>query len=148
MWRGPQHMTYEESLREMGLINLEKRRLKGNLFALQISGRCRGDRSRYFLQANIERNASSRHLSCKNWDFGLYKRKNSTTMPTKHRNRFHKVAMESPSFEILKTWEVLYFEQPDWITVWAGIQNSSYLQLELSYIIAVQEMPFIFRGTL
>lgn len=57
MWRGPQHVTHEERLREMGLLNLEKRRLKINLFVLQISGRCRG----YFWQADIERNANSGH---------------------------------------------------------------------------------------
>lgn len=59
---GSTAVTHEERLRETGgLLNLEKRRLKRNLFVLQISGRCRGDRSRHFWQGHTEQNAGSGH---------------------------------------------------------------------------------------
>lgn len=45
----------------------------------------------------------------------IKEKKKIMTVPIKHRNRFHKVTVQCPSLEILKTGEdkVLYFEQPD-----------------------------------
>lgn len=65
------HSTWHMRKGWEGWVCLTWRRLKKNPFVLQISGRGRGDRSRYFWQADIERNASSGHLSWKNWVSGL-----------------------------------------------------------------------------
>lgn len=47
---GLQHMIYEEGLREMRFVNLEKRRLIGNLFAIfsYLMGGYSKDRNRFF----------------------------------------------------------------------------------------------------
>jgi len=54
-------MTQEERLRELGLLNLEKGRLKRNATVLQISGRYRGHELRHFWQVQVERKEGSGH---------------------------------------------------------------------------------------
>lgn len=60
-------------------------------------------------------------------------------MPIKHSNRFHNVAVESPSLEIF-----IHFEQPDLIWTNLGSDFQSLFQLKLFYITTAQEMYFIF----
>lgn len=57
MVQGMEHLPYENSLRELGLISLEKRELQGNLIAdLQyVKGCCKREGDRLFSRACCDR---------------------------------------------------------------------------------------------
>ncbi|KAK4810064.1 hypothetical protein QYF61_007886 [Mycteria americana] len=76
-----EHKSYEEWLRELGLFNLEKRRLRGDLIALYncLKGGCREGRFR---------------LDIRKFFF--------TERVIKHWNRLPREVVESPSLEVFK----------------------------------------------
>ena len=57
MLRGLEHFTYEERLREMGLLSLEKGRLQGDLLATfqYLKRACRWEEDQLFTQSDSNR---------------------------------------------------------------------------------------------
>jgi len=105
MMRGLQHLSYKESLRELGLFILEKRRLRGDLRNAYkyLQGGHQEDRARLFSVVPSDRTRGNRH-KLKHGKFRLNTRKNFFPLRvTEPWNRLPRGAVDSPSLEIFKT---------------------------------------------
>ncbi|KAK4823766.1 hypothetical protein QYF61_006221 [Mycteria americana] len=80
--KGLENKADGERLRDLGLFSLEKRRLRGDLIALQnhLRGGCREGRLRLDIRKNV-----------------------FTKRVIKHRNRLPREGVESPSLEVFKS---------------------------------------------
>ncbi|KAK4821662.1 LOW QUALITY PROTEIN: hypothetical protein QYF61_027130 [Mycteria americana] len=102
--KGLEQKSYEERLRELGLISLEKRRLRGDLITLYnyLKGGCSEVGVSPFSQVTSHRTrgtASSRTRGGLDWILGKI---SSLKGFIKHWNRLPREVVESPSLELFK----------------------------------------------
>ena len=104
MIRGLEHLSYEESLRELGLFSLEKRKLQGDLIvAFQyLKGVYKQEGKQLFTRMDSDRTRGN-VLKLRQGRFRLdIRRKFFTQRLVTHWNRLPKEAVDAPSLEAFK----------------------------------------------
>jgi len=105
MVRGLEHLSYGERLRELGLFNLEKKRLWGHLIAAfqYLKGACRKDGEYLFSKTCCDRTRSNGFM-LREGRFSLDVRKKFLTIrAVKQWNRFPREVVEAPSLGTLQS---------------------------------------------
>ncbi|KGL81229.1 hypothetical protein N309_07923, partial [Tinamus guttatus] len=103
MIRDLEHLLYEERLRELGLLSLEKRRLRGDHVYKYLKGGSEEDGAGLFSVVATDRTRGNGHKP-KHQKFHMNLRKKILTVRvTEPWNRLPREVVESPSLEIFKT---------------------------------------------
>jgi len=104
MIRGLQHLCFEERLRELGLLSLEKRRLLEHLFAAfqYVKGVYKKNRESLFTRASRDR-TSGNGFKLKEGRFRLdISKKFFTKRVVRHWNRLPSEVVDAPSPAVFK----------------------------------------------
>ena len=102
--RGLAHLSYEERLRELGLLSLEKRRLQGELIvAFQyLKGAYKLEGERLFLRVDSGRTRRNGLKLRQGWFRLDIRRKFFTQRVVMHWNRLPKEVVDAPSLDAFK----------------------------------------------
>jgi len=103
--KGPENMTYEGRLKELGLFSLEKRRLRGDMIAVfkYLKGCHKDEGENLFILASGDRTRTN-GLKLQQGRFRLDIRKKFLTVSVvEHWNKLPREVVESPPVEILKS---------------------------------------------
>ncbi|GAB0177097.1 hypothetical protein GRJ2_000174900 [Grus japonensis] len=104
MIRGPEHLSYEDRLRELGLFSLEKRRIREDLIAafLYLKGTYKKAGEGLFTQACSDRRMSN-GLKLEEGRFRLDVRKKFFPVRVvRHWKKLPREVVEAPSMEVFK----------------------------------------------
>jgi len=104
MIRGLEHLCCEERLRELGLLSLEKRRLRGDLIAAfqYLKGTSKEDGEGHFIRACSDGTKGNGFKMKDNRFRSDIKKKFLTVKVVRHRNRLPREAVAAPSLAVFK----------------------------------------------
>jgi len=98
MMKSLEHLSYEERLSESGLLSLEKRRLRGDLFNAYKYLKCGSQRDmvNHFSVVSADRTRGNRHKHEHRKFHTNMQRSFFTVRVTEHRNRLPREVVDSP----------------------------------------------------